>query len=133
MAYFPFLTREGREPLDREAIIKLHFQREEGWGWVGRIELIVHQRLGFIEVWGRNRAFTNHKGYFSQIRSAHLIGLHFVGGIRLPVQPKSSDQRERTSNKKQIIYTYECLFSAKVMRIHQVITRFTEIIKDLIL
>ena len=68
---FFFLQEKVRGTLDREAIIKFQFQREGVGGGVGRRELRADQR-GFIEVWGHNRAFTNQKGYFSQIRSTYF-------------------------------------------------------------
>ena len=65
-------------------------------------ELRVYKRTGFFERSGTLKSLYVSKGYFSQIRSANLIGLDLVGGIRLPIQSKSSDQRERKSSERRI-------------------------------
>ena len=65
-----FLTRKGKGNIRQGGYYQISVS-EGGGGGVGRRELRADQR-GFIEVWGHNRAFTNQKGYFSQIRSTYF-------------------------------------------------------------
>ena len=85
-----------RSLLDREAIIKFQFQRE-GWGEAESLELI--REGGLLRGVGAIIEPLRIKKVTSLKEEARL---DFLGSTRLPIQSKSADQRERTSNKRQI-------------------------------